>query len=128
MGHVFDGLRDFYSRKEGINSSPAFSAAAALSFMFSLNAVSFATLLDFIVHGHAAIAGWFVQHKIVTIAAGGAVVWAHVVLAKRSGLYFRSGPALSASWTRAFIAYMLITFLSVVACIAAAYSTRQDGL
>jgi hypothetical protein len=121
---VFDGLRAFYSRREGVGSAPAFSAAMLLAFLCGVNLLCIATLLDTMVHGHLTILPWLGRHRTVLVAFGIAIAWIHVNGAKRIGIYDRKGPALSTDWSRVFIRYCAATAVLFFASLLTAFLTR----
>jgi hypothetical protein len=124
FAEIFDGLRAFYSRKEGAASSPAFSAAMLLSFLFSVNLCTIAALLQALIYGHVTVGSWGVEHKGLVLVAGFLIAWGHITLSKRIGLYYRRGPVISTTWARPFVAYCILTVVLFIACMATTYLTR----
>jgi hypothetical protein len=121
LGDIFDGLRDFYSRKEGPSTGPAFSAAMLLSFMFMVNLFSITSILDLLLHGHVMVVSWLLRYKAIVVLIGIVIAWGHVLLAKRSGLYYKTGPVRSATWHRSFIGCCVLTGLLFFASLTTAY-------
>jgi len=122
---MLDGLRSFYSRREDEGSASAFSAAMLLSFLCGVNLVSITTLLDALIHGHVTIVPWLGHHAAVLVAIGIAIAWSHVAFAKRTGVYYRKGPPLSANWSRVFVRYCVVTGLLFCGSLLTAYLTRS---
>ena len=123
---LFDGLRDFYSRHEGADSAPAFSAAMALSVLLCLNITTVSMIVDILVHGRLTIVDWMLGHKAVVVISASAIGWAHVAFAKRAGLYDKTGAPLSATWRWKFLSYCLITGVLAVASGVLAYLTVTE--
>jgi len=123
---MFDGLRDFYARRDKSGADPSFSAAMCLAFMFGVNAVSALTLVAAWLLRDLTVVEWFPAHKLGAIAIGVVVAWVHVALAKRERLYGRKGPPLLATWSRGFIGYCAFTGLMFGAAVLSALLMRQD--
>lgn len=122
---MFDGLRGFYARKEGERSSPAFSAAMALSIMFEINVVSLITIHEFAFFHSFTFVEWVVNHKVVMVLAGTVIAWLHVAVGKSTGVYYRQGPTQFAGWARLWIVYTILTLAGFVASLILAFLGNQ---
>ena len=123
---MYDGLRAFYAKKEGESSAPGFSAAMALSFLCNMNLISLPTICDYAISGQLRYVTWISQYKLLLVLSCVLVAWAHVVFGKHSGVYFRTGPAASLRWRRAFAIYAATTVaLFILALIAGLLDYRS---
>jgi hypothetical protein len=116
-GDIFDGLRSYYEQREGIKSSPAFSAAMALSFIASLNLASAVILIDYLAGDRAWLGARLMENKLLVLGVGGVMAAVHVIGAKHTGLYTRLGPARRPAWKTMFLVYVsasAVTLLTVM--------------
>jgi hypothetical protein len=119
-GDIFDGLRSYYEQHEGGKSSPAFSAAMALSFVACLNLASAVILVDHLSGDRVWLVARLLENKLLALGVGVLVAAAHVVGAKHAGLYTRLGPARRAAWKTMFIVYASGSALTLLTAMAIA--------
>lgn len=121
---LLDGLRSFYARHEGDDSTAAFSAAVLLAAMMVLNLLNGLILFDVFSIGRLQAVSWLLDHKIVMLAGLAIVLLAHLALLEYSGISRRRGPPLLAEWRRVMAVYVALTIGLLIVAMCGALALR----
>jgi hypothetical protein len=107
---LIDGMRSYYARREGDDTSAAFGAVMALSTLFIANVSAAVMLLNELLHGGRMTLGpWIRSNRGVVVLFAVLVIGTHWLLAKRSGIFARHGAPRAPLWARRMRAYVWCT-------------------
>lgn len=114
---MMDGLRSYYAKREGDNSSAAISAALLLALLLAINVASILMLVDVAIHDELKIADWISDNRGVSFLIPAGIAAAHLAFAKVTGVYDRRGQASSPNWALAMKAYIAATATTFCAAL-----------
>jgi hypothetical protein len=124
---LLDGARGWYARREGDDSTAAYSAAMLLTFLLLTNVAFLILLTEVLTRGGLRLAPWIGAHRLVLLPIPVAVAMFHVVLAKRTGVYARCGPALRNESARRMKFYLIGTLCNILVTLVVLVTFTHFG-
>ena len=125
---LIDGVRSYYARREGDDSSAAFGAVMALSTLFIANVSGAVSLLNLLLHGGRYTLGpWVRANRGVVLLFAVLVIALHWLLAKQTGVYDRRGTPRAPVWSRRMRMYVCLTACTFFLPVAIVVLRRLQG-
>ena len=124
---LFDGLRGYYCSYSRERNSAGYSAAATLSFLFSINLMGGAVIAAFLASGDLSHLDGLFDHRLILLPIGVAIFAAHVLYAKSTSSYDSKEPCRVVNWQRLMWAYVGVTGFIFVSAMACALASRTKG-